>query len=205
MTNLYFIGELCLYLYWHEVSRYFSSFFFICPEPTEQPTSLSLTLNSLSSFSIISLSSLFIYIISHCMPFSNYRLSQSIWKSLFIIERRAHIEFTKCIPNSHLIYMCLSFRQRNDWDVLWLPSVSTLENPAALQTPRLWRSLVTPCGSVCSIAGRTSHCKLHSTSFHFGVQEEEEWRWSQPLRCHHCVSSIGYFSSPLWTSTASER
>lgn len=154
-------------LYWHEIYRSFSSFFFTCPGPTEQPTFLSLTLNFLSSFSIISLSSLFIYIVPHCMLFSNYRLSKSIWKCLFIIERRAHIEFTKCIPNSYLIYISLSFRQRDDWDVLWLPSVSTLENPAALKTPRLWRSLVTLCGSVCSIAGRTSHCKtpFHQLSF----------------------------------------
>lgn len=34
-----------------------------------------------------------------------------------------------------------------------------MENPAALKTPRLRRSLVTPRGSACSIAGRTSHCK----------------------------------------------
>lgn len=145
----------------------FLHFYFTCPGPTKQTTSLSLTLNFLSSFSIISLSSFFIYIVPHCMLFSNYRLSKSILKCLFIMERRAHIEFTKCIPNSYLIYISLSFRQRDDWDVLWLPSVSTLENTAALKTPRLWRSLVTPCGSVCSIAGRTSHCKtpFHQLSF----------------------------------------
>lgn len=97
------------------------------------------------------------------MLFSNYRLSKSIG-SVFSSQRDVLTLNSPNVFQNHIsLSVPLSFRQRDDWDVLWLPSVSTLENPAALKTPRLWRSLVTQRGSECSIAGRTSHCK---TPFH---------------------------------------
>lgn len=88
----------------------------------------------------------------------------------------------------------LSFRQRDDWDVLRLPSVSTLENPAALKTPRLRRSLVTPRGSACSIAGRTSHFKTPFYQLSFrrtgGRGKRVETDTATSLRHNYCLFQL---------------
>lgn len=178
-------------------------FIFFSPvlgQPNNSPhPSLSLTLNYLSSFC------LYLY----CPPLhAVFQLRpEQIYMEVSVHHRETcshwiHQMYSRLISPSlfpsllgkDMIEMYFDFRLFRLW--------KTRQHSKLLD----YEDLLWPRAGQCVAlrAGRPT-VKLHSTSFHFGVQEEEEWRGTHPLRCHHCVLSIVYFSSPLWTSTASER
>lgn len=113
-----------------------------------------LSISTLSLLCHLSLSILFLS--ARCFPITAW---ENLYGSVCSSKRDMLTSNSPNVFQNHISSLFHSFRQRDDWDVLRLPSVSTLENPAALKTPRLRRSLVTLRGSACSIAGRTSHCK----------------------------------------------
>lgn len=182
-------------------------FFLTCPEPADQPTPpLSFTdsqfpLFILYHFSVISL---YLYCLSvHAvfqLPPERIYMEVSVHHrdtgSHWIHQMYSRIISPSLFPSplgKEMIEMYFDFRLFRLWKTRQHSKLLDYED---LLWPRAGQR-------VALRAGRPT-LKLHSTSFHFGEQEEEEneWRPTQPPRC---VTTIVYFSSSLRTSTSSER